>query len=242
MMRKAILILFTCMLLSLPGCAADKAEPSSEHTEDVSAETVLPESSGLQQADTSVTGVPEESDAVSEITDSKEAIRQETSEPGFQTSSAIEKENLQSADTSAPSEPEQPSYTQPEQPAENTPASSEPVASTPTEQPSESSAPNQPQKSAPGFDPKPEQEAPAFDIGYWISHAQSYAESAGLTLDPEAVFCWDNPITAGSHCLYLERDIKNRLDRYGRDSDITAVWIWAESRGDGSYDLYIGYA
>lgn len=243
-MRKStlVLFLFTCMLLSLPGCAADKAEPSSEHTEDVSAETVLPESSGLPQADTSVTDIPEESGAVSEITESKEATRQETSEPGSQTPSATEKENPQSADTAVPSEPKQPSYTQPEHPAENTPASSDPAASTPMEQPAESSAPNQPQESAPEPDPEPEPEAPAFDIGYWISYAQSYAESVGLTLDPEAVYCWDNPITAGSHCLYLERDISDRLGRYGRDNDITAVWIWAESRGDGSYDLYIGYA
>ena len=54
--------------------------------------------------------------------------------------------------------------------------------------------------------------------------------------------CWDNPITAGSHCIYLERDITNRLNRYSNDGSITQVWVWAEDRGDGSYDLYIGYA
>ena len=59
---------------------------------------------------------------------------------------------------------------------------------------------------------------------------------------PDATACWDNPITAGPHSLYLERDIQSRLNRYARDEDITDVWIWAEERTDGSYDLYIGYA
>ena len=83
---------------------------------------------------------------------------------------------------------------------------------------------------------------PEFDIGYWIGYAKSYAVSAGLRLEPTAVDCWDNPIRAGHHCTYLERDIQSRLNRYAKDEEITDVWIWAESRGDGTYDLYIGYA
>ena len=81
-----------------------------------------------------------------------------------------------------------------------------------------------------------------FDIGVWVSFAQSYAQSIGLNLDSAAVDCWDNPITAGAHCIYLERDICSRLDRYNRDDDITDVWIWAVEIGNGCYDLYIGYA
>lgn len=81
-----------------------------------------------------------------------------------------------------------------------------------------------------------------FDIGAWVSFAQSYAQSIGLNLDSAAVDCWDNPITAGAHCIYLERDICSRLDRYNRDEDITDVWIWAVEIGNGCYDLYIGYA
>lgn len=64
----------------------------------------------------------------------------------------------------------------------------------------------------------------------------------GLNLDPTATACWDNPITAGAHCAYLERDIQSRLNRYANDDTILDVWIWAESRTDGSYNLYIGYA
>lgn len=89
--------------------------------------------------------------------------------------------------------------------------------------------------------PEPTQEA-AFDIGYWIAFAQQYADNVGLQLDGEAIHCWDNPITAGKHSIYLERDIQSRLNRYSRDEDITAVWVWAQPRDDGSYDLYIGYA
>ena len=63
-----------------------------------------------------------------------------------------------------------------------------------------------------------------------------------LRLESSAVDCWDNPISAGTHCYYLGRDIQSRLNRYARDEDITDVWIWAEARSDGKYDLYIGYA
>lgn len=35
-----------------------------------------------------------------------------------------------------------------------------------------------------------------FDIDYWISFAKDYAQSVGLQLDSEAVYCWDNPIRA----------------------------------------------
>ena len=81
-----------------------------------------------------------------------------------------------------------------------------------------------------------------FDINYWITFAEEYAVSVGLTLDSEAVSCWDNPIGAGAHCIYLERDVKSRLNRYAKDEHITDVWIWAEPVGNDCYDIYIGYA
>ena len=74
------------------------------------------------------------------------------------------------------------------------------------------------------------------------SLAKSYAESVGLTLNSEAVYCWDNPIAAGSQCKYTERDIKGYLSRYAKDPDITDVWIWYEQTGTGSFEVYIGYA
>ena len=64
-----------------------------------------------------------------------------------------------------------------------------------------------------------------FDVNYWISFARSYAPQIGLEIDETAVDCWDNPTTANADCIYLERDLTHRLDRYNRDDDITAVNI-----------------
>ena len=81
-----------------------------------------------------------------------------------------------------------------------------------------------------------------FDINYWIDFARSYALQIGLEIDETAVDCWDNPTTANADCIYLERDLTHRLDRYNRDDDITAVNILAESLGNGNYLIYIAYA
>ena len=107
-----------------------------------------------------------------------------------------------------------------------------------TSEPEPTPTPTPPAESAPPV----ESTAPAFNINNWISYAQNYARGAGLNLDPTATACWDNPIAAGAHCAYLERDIQSRLNRYARDESITDVWIWVEQRTDGSYDFYIGYA
>ncbi len=90
--------------------------------------------------------------------------------------------------------------------------------------------------------PEEKEENPVFDINYWTDFAKSYAQSVGLTLNSEAVECWDNPIAAGSNCNYTERDITACLNRYSDDEDITDVWIWAEKSGENSYEIYIGYA
>lgn len=125
---------------------------------------------------------------------------------------------------------------QPETTAPTAPPETEPSAPPATEAPKPTEQP-QPTES-----PTQESTEPAFDIGYWISFAKSYAESVGLTLNSEAVYCWDNPIDADSGCIYLERDIQSRLNRYAADEDITAVWIWYESVSANSYRIYIGYA
>ena len=126
------------------------------------------------------------------------------------------------------------------------PAVQEKTEEKPSPAPSADPEPDAPQAPAAPVEPEtpaePEPPEPAFSIDYWIAYAKDYARGAGLNLDPTAIDCWDNPITAGAHCIYLERDIQNRLNRYARDETILDVWIWAESRSDGSYDLYIGYA
>lgn len=95
--------------------------------------------------------------------------------------------------------------------------------------------------STPTPTPSPTPE-PEFDIAYWESYAKSYANSVGLNLNSDAVDCWDNPIAANSKCVYLERDIANRLERYAADEAISDVWIWSEVLGNGAYNIYIGYA
>ena len=112
----------------------------------------------------------------------------------------------------------------------------------PSPEPSATPEPEPTPTPAPTPAPPVESTAPAFNINNWISYAQNYAKGVGLTLDPTATACWDNPIAAGAHCAYLERDIQSRLNRYARDESISDVWIWAEQRTDGSYDFYIGYA
>ena len=111
------------------------------------------------------------------------------------------------------------------------PKASEPSSAAPTDPPVQETEP-----------PATEEPAkPEFDIQTWIDYAKAYAESVGLRLESSAVDCWDAPIFAGAYCS-PERDIQSRLNRYSRDEDITDVWIWAELRPDGRYDLYIGYA
>ena len=136
-------------------------------------------------------------------------------------------------------------------PEVSTPAKEEtpPTVSSPTEttppKASEPEPPTEPMATQPQEPESPAEEEPtepAFDIQTWIDYAKAYAESIELRMESSAVDCWDNPISAGTHCSYLERDIQSRLNRYARDEDITDVWIWAEARSDGKYDLYIGYA
>lgn len=136
-------------------------------------------------------------------------------------------------------------------PEVSTPAKEEtpPTVSSPTEttppKASEPEPPTEPMATQPQEPESPAEEEPtepAFDIQTWIDYAKAYAESIWLRMESSAVDCWDNPISVGTHCSYLERDIQSRLNRYARDEDITDVWIWAEARSDGKYDLYIGYA
>lgn len=83
---------------------------------------------------------------------------------------------------------------------------------------------------------------PEFDIQTWIDYAKAYAESVGLQPESSAVDCWDTPIDADADCIYLERDICSRLNRYAADETITDIWVWCEAVGTNSYLLYIGYA
>lgn len=121
----------------------------------------------------------------------------------------------------------------------DTEPTAEPEKQESTEKPVPSPKLTEPPK--PETTPTPTSE-PEIDIAYWVAYAKNYAVSVGLTLDSGAADCWDNPITANSKCRYLDRDIQDILSRYSRDEDITEVWIWSESLGNGNYNIYIGYA
>ena len=73
-----------------------------------------------------------------------------------------------------------------------------------------------------------------------VTRADGTTEVLGLT--QAQIDRWDNPIHAGAHCIYLERDIQSRLNHYAKDEDITDMWIWAEAAGNDCYGIYIGYA
>lgn len=156
-----------------------------------------------------------------------------------------------SESTEIPAENTAKPETEKAQPEVSIPAKEEtpPAVSSPTEiappKPPEPEPPTEPMATQPQEPELPAEEEPtepAFDIQTWVDYAKAYAESVGLRLESSAVDCWDNPISAGTHCSYLEQAIQSRLNRYARDEDITDVWIWAEARSDGQYDLYIGYA
>ncbi len=81
-----------------------------------------------------------------------------------------------------------------------------------------------------------------FDISYWISYAQNYSQSIGLTLDETATECWDNPIFANANNKNMDADIESRLNRYKNIEGFISVWIWSEKLSDTQYEIYIGYA
>lgn len=156
---------------------------------------------------------------------------------------AIPEQQMQS-ETTAVADPVE--ETKPSESAEET-KTADPVETTPPSQEhNEEKKPEPTEAIEPSSEttsqPEETEPAPEFDINYWVGYAQNYAVSKGLVLSSAAVDCWDNPIGAGAHCIYLERDIQSRLNRYANDEDITDVWIWAKPTGDGRYDLYIGYA
>lgn len=166
--------------------------------------------------------VPQESTAVS-VSESTEIPAERIAEPNpVETKPEISAPAKEKAPptVSSPTETTPPKVSEPEpqeEPAETPPQEPElPAAEEPTE--------------------------PVFDIQTWIDYAKAYAESVGLRLESSAVDCWDNPIDADVSCIYLERDVCSRLNRYAADETITDIWVWYETVGANSYLIYIGYA
>ena len=212
MKNERIIVILVLLTLSLSGCANTDR---SEVSAPSSQETVM--------AEPAQSTVPQESTTVS-VSESTEIPTENTAEPEpLETKSEVStpaKEETPPT-VSSPTETTQPKAPEPEPP---------PTAPTET----------QPQEPEPPAEEEPAE--PAFDIQAWIDYAKAYAESVGLRLESSAVDCWDNPIDADADCIYLERDICSRLNRYAADETITDVWVWYEAVGANSYLIYIGYA
>ena len=223
-MRKIIILLLCCgVLVSMVGCGSDTAPPPTESPPITVLEAVITETPPVTAAE------PTEKEKESVPTESKAQTTEPTvtaTEPTATASTTkITEEKVTSTITeTAPNTP--PQFT------ENKTTTTEPPKE---ELKAETEAPKM-------TEPKPTEKPTPFNIDHWITFAKEYAESIGLALDRTAVECWDNPIRAGAHCIYLERDLQSRLNRYAREEDITDVWIWEESTGDECYDIYIGYA
>ena len=195
--------------------------------------------------------VPSESETA-QAEKKTEVDRPQSTESQADSRAAENPASVSESDTQPTEAPDQADHStavlpQPSEPEKKTDESERrPETAAPTEKgqptPPATEEPKPADQAQPTEPPKQESTEPAFDISYWISFAKSYAESVGLTLNSEAVYCWDNPIDADAGCIYLERDIQSRLNRYAADADITDAWVWYESVSAGSYLIYIGYA
>lgn len=218
-MRKIVILLLCCgMLIGMVGCGGNTVPPPTESPPTTVSKTVITETPS--ETTPPITAIePTEKEKEPTPTENKDPTTNLTTTAP--TATANPKAEIKSTITNTTSQLTESETTATEPLKEETKVKTEP-----------------PKVSK----PEPETTQPKFDIHYWITFAKEYAVSIGLTLDSETIECWDNPIRAGTHCIYLERDIQSRLNRYAKDEDITDVWIWAEATGNDCYDLYIGYA
>ena len=211
-----IIIIFAMILtfiFAMVGCNAN-SEPDKKAVESSSANAIV----DITQAEDLFEKT--ESEAVEKSTFAEETTQTTTAETGTE---KVPNETIFSQTTTANTEPKQDTHTQTEPPKSE---KSEPEITTNTVSEVTTAV----------------EQIEEFDINYWISYAQNYAQSIGLTLDETAIECWDNPISANANNKNIGDDIENRLNRYKNVYGFTSVWIWAEKISDTQYELYIGYA
>ena len=253
-MKRTLILLLALLMITLTACSnvpessfsGSKPESEPEDTVPSETETNKSEESFSQEASAETStdtedpdkGISDESEEVStsEIAEvdskwdeapSSQAVNDPSPETNKEKGSSTPEPEAHESQTEAPASEEP----QPVEESEADPLSQE--TSAPEPDPAPESEPE------PESDPEP---VHSLDIEYWISYAKSVATSKGLVLESSAVDCWDNPITANPNCIYLERDINSRLNRYANDEEITDVWIWYECTGENQYLIYIGYA
>lgn len=211
-----IIIIFTMILtviFAIAGCTAH-SEPDKKAAESSSSNAVI-----------DITQAEELTEKTETETIEKSTFAEETTQlPAAETSTEkVSKEPIFSQTTTVNTEPKQDTHTQTEPPK------------------NEISAPEIKTNTVSEVTTAVEQ-IEEFDINYWISYAQNYAQSIGLTLDETANECWDNPISANANNKNIGDDIESRLNRYKNIEGFTSVWIWAEKLSDTQYEFYIGYA
>ena len=213
-MRK--IVVFTMILTLIfvsAGCTAH-SEPDKKAVESSSTNAIIDTTQEEELTEKTETKTIEKSTFAEEITQPPDA------ETGTE---KVSKEPIFSQTTTANTEPKQGAHTPPEQPKSEI-SELEIITNTVSEV---TTAVEQSEE---------------VDISYWISYAQNYAQSIGLTLDETATECWDNPISANANNKNIGSDIEGRLNRYKNIEGFTFVWIWAEKISDTQYELYIGYA
>lgn len=213
-MRK--IVIFTMILtviFAMAGCTAH-SEPDKKASESSSTNAVIDTTQSEELTEKT------ESEAVEKSTFAEETTQTTTAETGTE---KVPNETIFSQTTTANTEPKQDTHTQKEMHKSEI-SELEIITNTVSEA------------------TKAVEQIEEFDISYWISYAQNYAQSIGLTLDETATECWDNPISANANNKNIGDDIESRLNRYKNIEGFTSVWIWAEKLSDTQYEFYIGYA
>lgn len=217
-MKKIIILLLCCgVLVSMAGCGGNTASPSTENSPTTVSNTAITETplvTSVALTEKEIVSI-ENQEQTSELTSTAPMTMKTPTEEiksSVATKTSQEKAVSQVVETVTNSTSQH--------------TESQTKAAEPTKE----------------ITPEPETPQHEFDIYYWITFAKEYAISIGLSLDSAAIDCWDNPMGANSRCIYLERDIKSRLNLYAKYEEITGVWIWAEPAGNDCYNIYIGYA
>ncbi len=199
-------------LASMCGCNAEKDD--------------ILESSDIADCSSSVSNT-ETSDETDTTVESEPEKATETAKTSFEPTSESNEPETAPTESKKPVEADKTDIpAAPKAETKKTAESSEAEETKSSKPPAVTEQPKEPGLTEPKAPDLPEPPAPTFNIDYWVKYAEDY----------------DAPISANSGSLYLERDIKNRLDRYLRDESISQVLIWAEPDGESSYLLYIGYS
>ena len=213
-MRKIVIItMILTVIFAMAGCTAN-SEPDKKATEISSANAVIDTRRAEELTEKA------ENETVDKSTFAEETTQTTTAETGTE---KVPNETIFSQTTTANTEPKQDTHTQTKPPKSE---KSEPEITTNTVSEVTTAI----------------EQIEEFDISYWISYAQNYAQSIGLTLDKTATECWDNPISANANNKNMDADIESRLNRYKNIEGFISVWIWSEKLSDTQYEIYIGYA